>query len=155
MLRPIRSVEEFYAHALAIEHEARERYAEFEGWFRERGEEVLAGLCRNLAQAEGAHFKELEKACRHLELPVIDASDYQWIDAGSPESPRREALRRVARPRQLLHLALAAERNAAAFFEWVAGTSPDARVRELAHELAAEEEHHVRWVRDAMQYHPE
>jgi len=153
-MRPVRTIEEFYAHALAIEREACERYTELHAWFRERGEEVLAGLCRNLSEAEGAHFAELEAACRKLELPVIDAADYQWIEGESPEAPRREVLRRVAKPRQLLLIALAAERGAAAFFEWVAATSPDPRVRALAHELAAEEEHHVSWVRDALEYHP-
>src|SRR5438128_294216 len=57
MLRPVRTVEEFYAHALAIEREARDRYAELAAWFTGRGEEMLAGLCTTLAEAEGAHYR--------------------------------------------------------------------------------------------------
>ena len=49
MPRAIASVEEFYAHALAIEREAMERYDEFGAWFAARDEDVLAGLCWNLA----------------------------------------------------------------------------------------------------------
>jgi rubrerythrin len=154
MMKPVRTLEELYAHALAIEREARDRYAELQGWFRERGEEVLAGLCANLAKAEDEHFRQIEAGCRGLEIPAIDAAEYQWPEAVSPEVPGREVVRRAKQPRQVLLVALAAERNAAGFYEWVAATSPDERVRALAHDFAAEEEQHVRWVRDALEYHP-
>ena len=49
MLEPIASVQEFYAHALAIEREAAKCYREFQEHFTGRGEEVLAGLCGKLA----------------------------------------------------------------------------------------------------------
>ena len=152
MTMAVRTVEEFLAHALAIEREAAERYSELEAWFRKRGEEVLAGLCGNLAEAEGAHYRELQRRSRGHELPAIDASEYRWGAGESPEAPSRALLRRAKRPEDVMRLALAAERNAAAFFEWVAVTSPDARVRELALDLAAEEESHVRWVREALEY---
>ena len=153
MTTVIATLEDFYAHALAIEREARDRYAELVAWFNERGEEMLAGLCATLAEAEGAHYRELERRSRGHELPAIDASSYQWSEVDSPEAPRRELLQRAKRPRDLLLVALEAERKAAAFFEWVASTSPDARVRDLALDMAAEEELHVRWVRDALEYH--
>jgi rubrerythrin len=153
MMRPVRTVEVFYAHALAIEREARDRYAELTTWFTERGEEMLAGLCATLAEAEGAHYRELQRRSRGHELPAIEPSDYQWREVDSPEAPRRELLQRARRPREVLLVALEAERKAAAFFEWVASTSPDAGVRDLGHEMAAEEELHVRWVRDALEYH--
>ena len=154
MHKPIRSVEEFYAHALAIEHEAAERYSEFETWFFERGEDVLAGMCRNLAEMENEHFMELARASRDLTLPAAATHEYQWLDPGAPESAAREAFYRVAEPRQLLEVALHAECNALAFFEWVARTTPDASVRALARSMAAEEQQHVGLVRKALEYHP-
>ncbi len=153
MAKPIRTVEEFYAHALAIEREAAERYAEFETWFFDRGEEVLAGLCRNLAQMENAHFLELVRASRHLNLPPFP-QDYQWLEAGPPEAAAREVFYRVAEPRHLLEVALHAECNALAFFEWVARTTPEEAVRSLARGMAAEEQQHVEWVQKALEYHP-
>lgn len=150
---PIASVEEFYAHALAIEREAAERYAEFEAHFAARGEEVIAGLCRNLASAEREHFEELARACTNLTLPAIATADYQWLDAGSPEAPARELLYRVATPRRLLEIALAAELRARAFFVWVARTARLHHVQELASVMAAEELEHVQWVRRALEYH--
>jgi rubrerythrin len=149
----IATPEEFYVHALAIEREAAERYAEFEGYFDGRGEEVLAGLCRNLARAEREHFDELVRTSAHLTLPAIAAGDHRWLEADAPEAPARDLLYRVATPRQLLEIALAAELRARAFFVSVACTARSVEVRELASIMAAEEVEHVKWVGQALQYH--
>lgn len=151
---PIASIEEFFAHALAIELEASERYAEFEAWFRERGEPVLAGLCHSLARLEHEHFAQLSRRSRGMPLPAIAAGKYCWLESEAPEAPAREVFYRVANARQLLEVALGAECAALAFFEKVTRTSPHAEVRALAREMAAEEAQHVRWVRNALEYHP-
>ena len=151
---PIATIEEFYAHALAIEREAAERYTEFEAYFTDHGQDVLAGLCRNLATLELGHFNALQQACRGLVLPAIPADGYRWLEAGSPEAAAREFFYRVASERQLLEVALHAEQKAKRFFEWVADNAPSEPVRELAREMAREEDEHVRWVRDALEYLP-
>jgi len=153
MARPIRSVEEFYAHALAIEREAADRYAEFFTWFDERGEDALAGLCRSLARIEGEHYQELLESCSNLKLPAIDAADYCWLDGGSPEAPAREVVYRVAKPQHLLEVALKAECRARDYFISIVRTSPARPVRELAAVMAAEERQHVQWVREALEYY--
>ena len=154
MRKPISTVEDFYAHALAIEREAAQRYTEFEAWFRDRGEVVLAGLCGNMARMEGEHFRELVESSRHLTLPAIDAGRHAWLDAGSPEAPARELFHRVAHPRHLLQIALQAEINAAAFFEHIGLTHDSREVCELARHMAAEEREHALWVRNALEYQP-
>jgi rubrerythrin len=154
MRHPITRVEEFYAHALAIEREAVDRYEEFQAWFSDRDEPVLAGLCANLAQLEAVHLREIELACRGLTLPPVDASGYRWLEAGPPEAPARELFYRIAEPRQLLEIALQAESNALAFFEWVERTTSNAQVRAVALEMAAEEQQHVVWAAQALEYHP-
>lgn len=154
MPRRIRTVEEFYAHALAIEHEAAERYAEFEAYYRGRGEEVLAGLCANIGRLEGEHFRELVAASRHLQLPAIDPGAYKWLEAISPEAPARELFYRVAGPAHLLEVALQGELNAFAFFQHVALTSDNPEVCTLARQMAEEEKEHVVWVRNALEYQP-
>ena len=72
----------------------------------------------------------------------------------SPETTARELFYRVATARQLLEIALAAELRARAFFLDVARHSTSAGVRQLASIMAAEELEHVRWVREALEYHP-
>ncbi|MGZ5062286.1 MAG: hypothetical protein ACXWAU_10460 [Usitatibacter sp.] len=58
----------------------------------------------------------------------------------------------MANRRQLLEIALRSECNALGFFEWVSHTTPDATVRALARDMAAEEMEHVTWVRNALEY---
>ena len=153
MQKSIATVEEFYAHALAIEREASERYAEFAEWFRTRNDAV-AQVCRRLEALERDHFQELATACATLELPDIDAGEYRWRENHSPEAPQRDIVYGVTSPRQLLEIALGAELSAQAFFIWVARTAPQRPVRELAAVMAAEEGEHVAWVREALQMLP-
>lgn len=152
MPAPIRTVEEFYAHALAIEREAGERYTEFSAWYDARGEDVLAGLCRNLAQMEHAHFLELARASAHLMLPDLPEEGYRWSGGRSPEAGAHEDFMRAASSREILEIALHGEMNAVAFFDWVARTTPDEGVRVLSRGMAAEERQHVEWVRNALEY---
>lgn len=154
MPEPIGTVEEFFAHALAIEHEAAQRYREFQTHFAERGEEVIAGLCANLARLEQEHYEFLLGRCRDFTLPAIDDHGYRWLEWDSPEALSREFVYRVATPRQLMEIALKAEHAARRFFEWVTQTTSDATVRALAAEMAREEDDHVHWVTDALEYMP-
>jgi rubrerythrin len=152
MKKPIETIERFYAHAIALEREAAERYAEFAAYFRGRGDEVLAGLCENLARLEGEHLEGLLQASTQLQLPVIAAHEFEWLDDGAPESPAREFFYKVACPWQLLEVALHAEKCAFDFFTWAARTTTDAQVRVLAQEMADEEQQHIGWVRQALEY---
>lgn len=153
MPRPLDSLEQFYAHALAIEQEAAERYDEFAAWFEDRGEELLAGLAQSLAGHEREHYNRLRAECDGLELPPIEARRYHWLEDGDFEAPAREMLYRVATARQLLAIALDAERNARRFFAWVARSAREPQVRMLAANMAHEEAEHVRWVLQAMERH--
>jgi rubrerythrin len=152
MLEPIGSVEEFYAHALAIEREAAKCYREFQDHFTDRGEEVLAGLCSNLGHFEQDHYELLVERSRHLKLPELPPDRYHWLDKGSPEAVDCSLVFKVATPRQLLEIALKAERNAKRFFEWIAGTTDNGEIHALAEEMAREEAEHVQWVTRALEY---
>jgi rubrerythrin len=149
MPQPIATIEEFYSHALAIEREAAERYAEYADWFATRSDS-LTQLCKRLAALEREHFEELAAACADFELPEVGLGQYRWLEQDSPEALAREFVYRVASPRQLLEIALAAELRAQAFFVWIARTAPQRSVRELAAIMAAEEGEHVTWVREAI-----
>ena len=151
---PIRGIEEFLAHALAIECEAVQRYREFQACFAEREEDMLAGLCNNLSHFEEQHFDQLVERARGLTLPAIPANAYRWLDAGSPEALPHEAIYRIATPRQLLEIALMAEHRARDFFGWVARSAGDPQVVRMAGEMAREEDEHVAWVSRALEYLP-
>ena len=152
MLEPIGSVEEFYAHAIAIEREASKCYREFQEHFADRGEEVLAGLCGNLAHFEEDHYRLLIDRARPLALPDLPPERYRWMESCPPENADHDLVYRVASPRQLLEIALKAERSARRFFEWVAGTTANGEIHALAEEMAREEAEHVQWVTRALEY---
>ncbi len=152
MLEPIATVEEFFAHALAIEREAAGCYREFREHFADRGEEVLAGLCGNLARFEQEHYELLFERAKSLALPELPPERYRWLVSGPPECADRDLVFRVATPRQLLEIALKAERDAKRFFEWVSGTTASDEVHALADEMAREEAEHVQWVTRALEY---
>jgi len=101
---------------------------------------------------EHDHYDLLVEAASGLNLPVIGAAQYQWLDSGSPEAPCHEFFYRVANPRQLLEVALGAECNARAFFAWVAENSPSQEVRDLAQDMILDEQQHVAWVTQALEY---
>jgi rubrerythrin len=152
MLEPIGGMQEFYAHALAIEFEAAKSYREYQGFFADHGDEVLAGLCGNLARLEQQHYEKLLAQAKDLELPELPLDRYRWLESRPPEGGEHELVYRVASPRQLLEIALKAERDAKRFFEWVAGTTADAAVHEMAEEMAREEAQHIQWVGKALEY---
>jgi rubrerythrin len=151
---PIGSIEEFLAHALAIESEAVARYREFATFFGDRGDDILAGLCTNLGHFEQQHFEDLVERAKGLTLPVVGSQAYRWLDGQAPETLSHEALFQLATPRQMLELALMAEHRARTFFEWVERTGTDPQVVRMAAEMAREEGEHVGWVSRALEYLP-
>ena len=60
-MRRIQTVPELYAHALAIEAEAAERYAELAERMSDEGREELAGVFALLAQDEAEHLDALKR----------------------------------------------------------------------------------------------
>lgn len=136
------STGELYAHALAVEREAAERYVEFAQYLEDQGNYAVAALFRMLARLEAQHLDRLERRSAGLELPKLE-SPYGWLSEGAPETAARELVFRLMTQRDALAIALAAEKRAQAFFERAARTTKDAAVRALAKDMASEEADHV------------
>src|SRR4051812_38977431 len=139
----IESQAELYAHAIAIEREAAERYGEFAERMEDEGREDLAHVFGMLARVEAEHLQALLARTSGVELPQIADGRYKWLDSGAPETPARELFFRLMTPRHALAIALHAEQRALAFFEHVFWTTSDPALRSLAREMAAEESEHV------------
>jgi rubrerythrin len=142
-MQTIVSAAELYAHAIAIEREAAERYAEFARHMADLGNEAVAELFGRLAGFEAEHLETLLRRTEGVAVPEIAAAGYRWLDAGAPETAARELVFRLMTPRHALEIALAAEKRAQAFFEHVLVTAGDPALRALAKEMAAEEQEHV------------
>jgi len=151
----IESPAELYAHAIAIEREAAERYGEFAERMQDEGREALAEVFGMLAMVESGHLETLLARTDGIALPQIDDGRYKWLDAGAPETAAREMLYRLLTPRHALAIALHAEQRAQAFFEHVFWTSSDPALRALAKEMAEEEREHVSMVEKLLGETPE
>jgi len=147
---PVASVPELFAHALAIEREASERYLEFARRMAEHDNPIVAELFYLLARNELDHAMRLERQTGGMTLPEIDALQYAWLDAGAPETAAHDLLWHFMRPYHALKIALKSEQRAKAFFEEIAAGEVDADIRALAEEMAREEQAHVKWVEEAL-----
>jgi rubrerythrin len=142
-LEPIRSAPELYAHALAIEREAAERYAELAQRMADLGNDAVAETFGRLAAEEAEHLRILERRTEGVAVPALQPEEFRWLDAGTPEVAARELVFRLMTPRMALAIALDAERRARDFFEHVRRAATDPALRLLAEEMAAEEVEHV------------
>jgi rubrerythrin len=139
----VRSISELYAHAICIEREAAERYAQFAERMTDLGKDDVAETFARLAAIEGEHLATLERATGGTALPEVSSDGYRWIEAGPPDDAARELVLRLMTPRQALTIALGAELRAEAFFEQVMMTAGEPALRALAAEMAREELEHV------------
>ena len=132
-----------YAHAMAIEREAVERYSEFAERMDDMGNEAAAEIFATLARLEVEHLGELVARTGGAKLPKLKSHEYAWLDNTAPETAARELVLRLMTPRHALEIALAGEKRAVAFFESVMLTTEDPMLRALARELAADEVDHI------------
>jgi rubrerythrin len=132
---------DLYAHALAMEKEAAERYAEFATRMADEGNEEVARLFSALASQEEEHYRALLR--RAPSAGPLPLERYRWLDSGSPETAAHDLIFRLLTPRQALAIALAAERRARDFFAVASGAAADGEARALAREFAAEEDRHI------------
>ena len=154
-LAPIRTANELYAHALAIEREAAERYAEFAVHMEDLGRNEIAELFRRLAVFEAEHLDTLEARTRGVEVPDLAPGAYAWLDAAAPETAARELVFRTLTPRGALRIALEAEHRAHEFFASMKATATDPALRALAQEMAMEEKGHIAMVEQALARTPD
>src|SRR4029078_13346479 len=124
-----------YAHAIAIEREAVERYAEFAARMSDLGNEDVARLFTALARTETDHLKKLEAQAGRLALPATDGIEHAWLDYGATSAPARELVYRTMGPREALSIALASEQRAQALFLRVQRLPAHPAQRALAPEL--------------------
>ena len=154
-MKAIRSAPELYAHAIAIEREAAERYTEFAERMDNCGNEAVAAVFATLARLETEHLLALERRTDGIALPELQTNDYRWLEGGAPETPARELVFRVMTPHGALAIALGAEKRAQMFFESALLTAEDPALRALAREMAAEESDHVVLIENLLKRTPD
>lgn len=155
MPTPILTLDEFHAHALAIEREAAARYREFAAQMADHDKEDLAALFATLARMEQEHADLIARRIGDARVAELPAGEYRWLDAGAPETAAHEWIFRLLTPYDALRIALAGEERAKAFFEGVAEGATDPGLRAFAREMAEEEVEHAARLRRALAHEPD
>lgn len=147
--KPIGTIAECYAHAVAIEREAATRYAEFADLMAERGEEATAELFGQLAGFDARQADLLAASAARMTLPRIPSVEHSWVDDAPPEAVSHE-LFHLMTPHDALDIALRNKQRTKALFEQVVATSHDPEAKELAAAISSDEDEHIRRLRDAI-----
>ena len=148
-VRQVNSVPEFFAHAIAIEREAAERYQEFARQMQDRAPDT-AKLFSRMARDGFAHAREIGSRAKGIRIPRLAPGEYAWLDMGVPEPLAHDWVFRLMSPRSALKIALHAERRAKRFFEHVMRTTGDRAVKSIARRFLEEEGEHILRMRRAL-----
>jgi rubrerythrin len=139
-----------YAHALAMQYEAEARYRELAYFMDDCGHDAVAELFLRLAENEAQYALHLVMKSVGIEIPVIDPGEYAWLVSGGSAPEARALVFRMMTPRTALQIALRAKKQAREFFMRELAGSRDAGSRDLAAELAVDQELHLDRVEDAL-----
>ncbi len=150
----IETLEEFLAHAHALELEAAEHYEEMASSMEMHHNHEVAELFHDLARSGHRHAEQILARAEGLELPKIAPWDFKWGDGEAPETANIDNVHYMMRPYHALDMARDAEIQAQKFYAAVAESSPHPEVRKLAGEFAAEEAEHVEKLNAWISQHP-
>ncbi len=144
----IDSMEEFLAHALALEYESVERYDELADVMEVHNNTELEELFRKLAGFGRLHAGEVESHAADMSLPEILPWEFKWSDVEAPETGDSGETHYLMTAMQALRFASKNEIAGRDFYQSVADTSASRQVRDLAAEFSAEESEHVAMLDD-------
>ena len=136
------TLQDFMAQALGMEQEAVERYNEFADALTLHNNHEVAALFRTMADHETRHAQRIMAEMGWREAPPTPLARY-WPGHVSPETLPFDEVHYLMQPWHALQLALAAERQAEAFFATLARLSVSETVRRAALEMQVEEGQHV------------
>jgi rubrerythrin len=137
--RDIDSVETFLALALLLEYESADRLKELARLMREH----QANLLDKLAGFSRKHAEEIHELAEGHVLPDLATDDFAWQGLEGPETTAFESITPDMSSEDILRIALRNEIRGQDFYTRISLESPDAEVRKLAAEFAAEENEHV------------
>lgn len=132
---------EFLAHAVALEHEAAERYLELGDMMEAHRNDDVSSVFRDMHRFSLLHRDEIKARVGSIELPQLKSWEYRW--SSPPEVGGEEGFDYMIEPYNALRYARANEVRAMEYYRSVGVQAADAEVRRLATEFADEEAEHV------------
>ena len=131
----------FLAHAIALEHEAAERYLELADMMEAHRNDEVSALFRDMVRFSRMHHDSIVERSRGVALPSLRSWEYRWTHP--PEAGGEEAFDIALDAYSALRYARENEMRALDYYSAVGLHSTDPEVRRLATEFAAEETEHV------------
>ncbi|UCH17747.1 MAG: ferritin family protein [Burkholderiales bacterium] len=132
---------EFLAHAIALEHEAAERYLELADMMEAHRNDEVSQLFRDMVRYSRMHHDSIVARAGAMELPELRPGQYRWRHP--PEAGGEEAFDYSLNAYDALRYARENELRAMQYYSEVGQHATDEEVRRLAAEFAAEETEHV------------
>lgn len=136
-------IAELLTHALALEIEATERYADLADQMKSHNNLRIAKLFGKMADIEKLHVNHIRKMIDRHGVKLSEPARYYWTSPEGPETTDPLDLHYLMTPRQALELARHNEARAREYYAQIAGSTQDEDTRRMSSELAAEEEEHV------------
>ncbi|MBI5257894.1 MAG: ferritin family protein [Burkholderiales bacterium] len=137
------TVEQFLAHAIALEREAARRYEELAAAMQTEGNAELKTFFARMAHYSRKHLAEAQARGGFRELPEMRPEDFDWPEGTAPETADWAGVDAMMGADDALQLALDSERRGHTYYAAIAATTQDIELRRLAGEFAAEEAQHV------------
>lgn len=134
-----RTLPELYAHALVMERDATKRFTIFAQCMREAGVDHLTEEFEQLAKEEREQYELIAEGTAHAGLPEPQRWEYAWHYMG----PAGDVVPAPQNVRDVLKLAISAERRTQTFYADVAENTEDDAVSAFAAEMAADESRHI------------
>lgn len=150
----INDITDLLSHALALEYEASDRYAELAELMEVHNNINVAKLFERMAEIEKLHVDQILRMVNQHEVRDLPRKEWKWISPEGPETTNPEDLHYLMKPHHALQLALVNEQRAFEYYDQVAKHTSDEATRDLAEELATEEEEHVALVKVWLDRYP-
>lgn len=134
-----RTLPELYAHALVLERDATKRFEIFARCMRESGIDHLAEEFEAIGKEEREQYELLASGTKNSGLADPSPWEYAWHYMG----PAGDVVPAPRNTRDVLKLAISAERRTQNFYADVAEHVEDDAVSAFAAEMAADESRHI------------
>lgn len=132
---------EFFAHAIALEQEAAERYLELADMMEAHRNDAVSKLFRDMVAFSRLHHDSIVARAGSVQLPKLKSWQYRWTSP--PEAGGEEAFDYLLDPYNALRYARENELRAMQYYSSVGVEASDPEIRRMAAEFASEESEHM------------
>jgi rubrerythrin len=146
-----KTLPELYAHAIVLERDAAKRFQVFARCMRDSGMDHLAEEFDLIGKEEQEQYELLHTGTVNANLPQITSWEYAWHYMG----PAGDVVPAPRNVRDVIKLAISAERRTQNFYADVAENVEDEAVSAFAAEMAIDEGRHIERLERLLAREPE